>query len=153
MESFGVKFGRLVRAKRGIEGLSQDDLAEKAELTKARISYIETGKTGNPQIKTIDALCVALNISAEERAACYAPAPLLPQPLLEKLARQFGRDHSDALENELEAFLIEKAKEFGWCHLHLRERGSPMKNRKREIAAEGQNFRSCHRSKCCTWRR
>src|SRR5207247_11359486 len=25
----------------------------------------------------------------------------------------------------------------GWCHLHLRERGSPMKNRKREICTSG----------------
>src|SRR6516164_10798779 len=25
----------------------------------------------------------------------------------------------------------------GWCHLHFRERGSPMKNRKREICTSG----------------
>src|SRR5437016_13271333 len=25
----------------------------------------------------------------------------------------------------------------GWCHLHLREQGSPMKNRKREICTSG----------------
>src|SRR5437867_11698820 len=25
----------------------------------------------------------------------------------------------------------------GWCHLHLRERGSPMKNRTREICTSG----------------
>jgi transcriptional regulator with XRE-family HTH domain len=125
MESFGVKFGRLVRDKRGIEGLSQDDLAEKTELTKARISYIETGRIDNPQIKTIDALCVALAISAEERAACYAPRPSLPQPLLEKLARKFGHDNSDASENELEAFLIEKAKEFREMREHLDQMAQP----------------------------
>jgi transcriptional regulator with XRE-family HTH domain len=69
MDSFGVVFGRLVREKRGIEGLSQDGLAEKSGLPKARISDIETGKIANPQARTVDALCVALNISREERAA------------------------------------------------------------------------------------
>jgi transcriptional regulator with XRE-family HTH domain len=44
MERFGVLFGRLVREKRAIEGLSQDGLAEKTSLTKARISDIENGK-------------------------------------------------------------------------------------------------------------
>jgi transcriptional regulator with XRE-family HTH domain len=113
MDRFGVPFGRLVREKRGIEELSQDGLAEKSGLTKARISDIETGKIANPHIKTIDALCVALNISREERAACHtAPASGLPSRLLEKLARQFGRDMPEATEEELEAFLMAKAEEF-----------------------------------------
>jgi transcriptional regulator with XRE-family HTH domain len=113
MNRFGVLFGRLVRQKRGIEGLSQDRLAEKSGLTKARISDIETGKIANPQAKTVDALCVALDITREERAACHpAPASGLPSRLLEKLARHFGRDMPDATEQELEAFLMAKAEEF-----------------------------------------
>lgn len=113
MDRFGVLFGRLVREKRGIEGLSQDGLAEKSGLTKARISDIETGKIANPQARTVDALCVALNISREERAACHATSvPSLPPRLLEKLARHFGRDMPDATEEELEAFLMTKAEEF-----------------------------------------
>jgi transcriptional regulator with XRE-family HTH domain len=114
MDRFGVLFGRLVREKRGIEGLSQDGLAEQAGLTKARISDIETGKIANPQAKTVDALCVALNISREERAICNGtPASSLPSRLLEKLASHFGRDMPDATEEELEAFLMAKAEEFG----------------------------------------
>jgi transcriptional regulator with XRE-family HTH domain len=113
MDSFGVVFGRLVREKRGIEGLSQDGLAEKSGLPKARISDIETGKIANPQARTVDALCVALNISREERAACHAnTASRLPPRLLENLARHFGHDNPDALEDELEAFLRAKAAEF-----------------------------------------
>jgi transcriptional regulator with XRE-family HTH domain len=113
MGRFGVPFGRLVREKRGIEGLSQDGLADKTGLTKARISDIETGKIANPQAKTVDALCVALNISREERAACHtAPGSGLPSRLLEKLARHFGRDMPDATEEELEAFLMAKSEEF-----------------------------------------
>jgi transcriptional regulator with XRE-family HTH domain len=113
MESFGVLFGRLVREKRGIEGLSQDDLAAKSELAKARISEIETGKVAKPQAKTIDALCVALNISPEELKACYPDtASRLPARLLENLALRFGHDNPNAKEDELEAFLKEKAVEF-----------------------------------------
>jgi transcriptional regulator with XRE-family HTH domain len=113
MDSFGVQFGRLVRIKRGNKGLSQDRLAAKSGLTKARISDIETGKIANPQAKTVDTLCEALTISLEERRACHAaPAPGLPSRLLEKLARHFGRDTPDATEEELEAFLMAKAEEF-----------------------------------------
>ena len=87
MDRFGVLFGRLVKEKRGIEGLSQDGLAGKCGLAKARISDIEKGKIGNPQAKTVDALCVALNISREERAACHAaPMSSLPPRLLEQVA-------------------------------------------------------------------
>jgi transcriptional regulator with XRE-family HTH domain len=122
MDPFGVLFGRLVRDKRGIEGLSQDGLAEKSELSKARISDIETGKIANPQAKTVDALCVALNISREERAACHAARrPVLPPGLLKKLAHHFGRDLPDATEEELESFLIEKAKEFCEMGKRLKE--------------------------------
>ena len=106
-------FGRLVREKRGIEGLSQDGLAEKSSLPKPRISDIETGKIGNPQARTVDALCVALNISREERAACHPnTASRLPPRLLENLARLFGHRNPDGFEDELEAFLKAKAAEF-----------------------------------------
>jgi transcriptional regulator with XRE-family HTH domain len=113
MDPFGVLFGRLVREKRGVEGLSQDGLSEKTGLTKARISDVETGKVANPQAKTVDALCVALNITREERAACHASsASGLPARLLETLAHHFGSDMPEATEEELEAFLMAKAEEF-----------------------------------------
>jgi transcriptional regulator with XRE-family HTH domain len=113
MESFGVLFGRLIREKRGIEGLSQDALAGKTGLTKARISELENGKIQNPQIKTVDALCVALNIPRNERDQCRtATEPRLPPRLLENLALRFGHQNPDALEGDLETFLKEKATEF-----------------------------------------
>lgn len=119
MDPFGVLFGRLVREKRGVEGLSQDGLADKAGLTKARISDIETGKIANPQVRTVDALCVALAISRDERAACHSdPASGLPAHLLEKLVRHFGAEMPEATEEELESFLMAKAEEFG----EMRER-------------------------------
>jgi transcriptional regulator with XRE-family HTH domain len=112
MESFGVLFGRLIRYKRGIEDLSQDALAGKSGLTKARISNIETGKVPNPHIKTVDALCVALDISKEDREACRViTGPRLPPLLLENLALRFGHGNPAASEDQLTAFLREKALE------------------------------------------
>lgn len=120
MESFGVLFGRLIRDKRGIEGLSQDDLAAKSGLTKARISEIETGKITNPQVRTVDALCIALNILREERDACRVMnGPRLPPRLLENLALRFGHSNPDVSEDELVAFLKEKALEFRELQQHL----------------------------------
>ncbi|CCV03952.1 hypothetical protein MESS2_1160073 [Mesorhizobium metallidurans STM 2683] len=122
MDPFGVIFGRLVREKRGIEGLSQDGLAGKSGLTKARISEIETGRVANPQTKTVDALCVALEISREQRAACHPnSASGLPPRLLKILARHFGRDMPEATEEELETYLITKAEEFRQMQLRLQK--------------------------------
>jgi transcriptional regulator with XRE-family HTH domain len=113
MVSFGARFGALIREKRGIEGLSQDALAAKSKLTKARISDLETGKTPNPQAKTVDALCVALNISREERDACRSSSgPRLPPPLLENIALRFGLSNPEVSEDELQSFLKDKAHEY-----------------------------------------
>ena len=113
MENFGIKFGRLVRVKRGVEGLTQDSLAGKSGLTKARISDLENGKIPKPQSRTVDALVVALNISKAEREECWGVSvPDLPHQLLENLAMRFGHSNPDALEDELLAFLKAKATEF-----------------------------------------
>jgi transcriptional regulator with XRE-family HTH domain len=129
MEYFGIVFGRLIRDKRGIEQLSQDSLAAQSGLTKARISDIENGKIRNPHARTVDALCVALNISREERDACHnITGPRLPPRMLENLALRFGHSNPDASEDELEVFLKEKAVEFR----NMQERLAQM------IGAEGQ---------------
>jgi len=64
--SFGRKFGQLIKKMRGIEGLTQQELAVKAfgeEASKSKISLLENGHVEEPHISTIDALVVALNIS------------------------------------------------------------------------------------------
>jgi len=122
MDNFGVLFGRLVREKRGIEGLSQDQLAGKSDLTKARISELENGKISNPHTKTVDALCVALGITREERAACYSSLlTQLPPAALQRLALQFGAAMPDATEEELEAFLTRKADDLNDLRVRIRE--------------------------------
>ena len=73
--SFGIHFGELVALHRGEQGLSQKDLAIKAfddESRKPRISELERGKVDNPDIKIVDALTVALNLSPDSVSACRA---------------------------------------------------------------------------------
>jgi len=66
--SFGVKFGELVKRRRAIEDISQEELAARAfgdPDKKTRISELENGKVANPRPVTVDALCIALNINGE----------------------------------------------------------------------------------------
>ena len=67
--SFDKAFGRLIRQKRGVEGLTQQELAVLAfgkEANKTRISELENGRVANPQAKTVDALIIALKISQDK---------------------------------------------------------------------------------------
>ena len=60
-----AKLGARIRKKRRELGLSQEMLAEKASLTKAHISHIETGKTV-PSLKTLINIINTLECSADE---------------------------------------------------------------------------------------
>lgn len=69
MSSFGEIFGKLIREKRGIEGLTQQQLAVAAfrdEGKKTRISELESGKVKNPHRKTVDLLCSYFQITKDE---------------------------------------------------------------------------------------
>jgi transcriptional regulator with XRE-family HTH domain len=54
-------FGRSLRARRDAKGLSQEQLAERADLDRTYISDIERG-TRNPGIKNVVRLARALGI-------------------------------------------------------------------------------------------
>jgi transcriptional regulator with XRE-family HTH domain len=56
------RFGRAIRRRRRELDLSQEQLAERAELHRNYVSGIETG-TRNPSLKNIEKLAIALNIS------------------------------------------------------------------------------------------
>ncbi|MBD2596818.1 helix-turn-helix transcriptional regulator [Nostoc spongiaeforme FACHB-130] len=57
-----LRFGRSVRKRRRELDLSQEELAEKAELHRTYISSIESGKC-NVSLDNIEKLAKALNIS------------------------------------------------------------------------------------------
>lgn len=69
MLSFGEIFGKLIRERRGIEGLTQQQLAVSAfgdERKKTRISELESGKVKKPHRKTEDLLCSYFLITKDE---------------------------------------------------------------------------------------
>lgn len=88
-ESFGARFGRLIRERRGIEGMTLDELAYRAfgeTGRKGGLSDLEKGKVANPHQRTVDALIVALDLSAEDVARCHSPSvPSLPAGFLEEI--------------------------------------------------------------------
>ena len=58
------RFGAKVRALRNSQGLSQEDLAQKAELHRTYIGGIERGER-NISLINIEKLAIALNVTIE----------------------------------------------------------------------------------------
>ncbi|HXT37201.1 MAG TPA: helix-turn-helix domain-containing protein, partial [Chloroflexota bacterium] len=68
----GRPFGALLRAYRVGAGLSQEELAERAQLSPRTISDIERGITTAPYRDTVALLADALELGASDRAALEA---------------------------------------------------------------------------------
>lgn len=64
------RFGRAIRRRRRELDLSQEELAERAELHRNYVSGIETG-TRNPSLKNIEKLAKALDISVARLFSDY----------------------------------------------------------------------------------
>src|SRR6202165_5351909 len=72
-------FGVLLKRCRMAAGLTQEALAERANLSTRAISDLERGLSRAPRYDTLDMLTSAMNLSAEQRAALFAAArPPLP---------------------------------------------------------------------------
>src|ERR1051326_4911640 len=67
-------FGKLLRTYRMAAGLSQDELAERAGLSRRGISDLERGARRTPYPATVRRLAHALDLSVDERAALLASA-------------------------------------------------------------------------------
>lgn len=123
LDTFGARFGALVKTKRGLNGWSQERLAREIWTDAARkshVSKLERGGIPNPQANTIDEYANALNISGAEVDVCRTP-PALPVvedgteglPLiLENLALRFGIENPDASTDEKAAYLRDKARDY-----------------------------------------
>lgn len=68
----GQTFGALLRRLRRDAGLTQEELAERADTSPRTISDIERGVSNAPYRATIDALADALGLSDQRRAELYA---------------------------------------------------------------------------------
>lgn len=63
-----VGFGRLLRAHRGIAGLTQEELAARAGLSAEAISTLERGSRRAPRAATVECLAGALKLDPAQRA-------------------------------------------------------------------------------------
>src|SRR5215213_1576680 len=69
-----ASFGDMLRRLRSAAGLSQEDLAERAGLSRNGISNLERGATPAPRLETVRLLADALELSEDDRATLLAAA-------------------------------------------------------------------------------
>src|SRR5688572_22195427 len=68
-QSNGRDFGAILRRARRAAGLTQEELAERANISARSISDIERGVNRAPRKDTLELIADALGISNEERAS------------------------------------------------------------------------------------
>jgi transcriptional regulator with XRE-family HTH domain len=61
-----VDIGSRIRAARKAAGLSQEELARRADMSLKGMSYIERGHIGDPHLSSLNKIAVALNMSVGE---------------------------------------------------------------------------------------
>jgi predicted ATPase/transcriptional regulator with XRE-family HTH domain len=74
MSNGTTSFGDLLRRFRSAASLSQEDLAERAGLSRKGISDLERGSRRTPRLETVRLLADALSLSSTERATLLAAA-------------------------------------------------------------------------------
>jgi len=60
------RLGWMLKAMREARGLTQDELAKKAKLSKPYISQIENGVRKNPSLPTLERLAKALGVPVRD---------------------------------------------------------------------------------------
>ena len=80
MEMEPTTFGARLKRYRMTAELTQEALAERANLSTRAVSDLERGLSRTPRYDTLDLLAKAMNLSAEQRSALFAAArPSLPK--------------------------------------------------------------------------
>src|ERR687893_1658938 len=70
-----VSFGARLRRLREAAGLTQEELAERAGLTRKAVSVLERGQRKRPYPHTVRSLADALGLTGDERASLFASVP------------------------------------------------------------------------------
>jgi len=68
--SLSINFGRIVKRLREERGLSQEVLADRAELNRSYVGEVERG-TAMPSLSTVTKIAKALNLSSSDLLARY----------------------------------------------------------------------------------
>jgi len=82
-----LRFGEALRRLRRAQGLTQEELAARAELSVRHYQLLEAGESINPELLTLVALCRALEVGIAELV-------VLEDPIIEKRGR--GRPRKDS---------------------------------------------------------
>lgn len=64
-ENLTVRFGKLLAGRRKARGLTQEELANKAEISTSMVTQMETGVSA-PSINTVEVLAAVLEIDPSE---------------------------------------------------------------------------------------
>lgn len=114
MDRGGPSFGEVLRGLRSAAALSQEELAERAGLSRRGISDLERGARRSPRFETVRMLAEALAVDSDDRARLFDAArpglhqaglgarpafPARPLPLL--LTPLIGRDHELGVIREI----------------------------------------------------
>jgi transcriptional regulator with XRE-family HTH domain len=81
-EQRATRFGQVLRELRLVAGLTQEELAERSDLSARGISDLERGARLNPRLVTVRQLAAALQLVDADRAALEKAGyrPRVPQP-------------------------------------------------------------------------
>lgn len=98
--SVSSRLGKVVRALRTQNGLTQAQLAERAGLAVESVSRLETGRLANATVDVLDRLASSLGVALP---ALFEPtAPIKkggPRPVEKRLLAMLGRLSDDDLEH------------------------------------------------------
>jgi tetratricopeptide (TPR) repeat protein/transcriptional regulator with XRE-family HTH domain len=114
-----TSFGRVLRRHRTAAGLTQEALAERAQLSVDAISSLERGTRQTPHQGTVELLADALQLSAEDRIAFMAAArsrSILPFPFPASRAQPVTSAPP----------LVGRARELALIERHLAGEGPPL---------------------------
>ncbi|MCL1939699.1 MAG: helix-turn-helix domain-containing protein [Desulfovibrionaceae bacterium] len=89
MSEYQKAFGKNVRRLRLLRGMTQEKLADRANLSLQHVGAIERG-TGNPTLLSMERISVALRVSIEELFA-FEEFMRSPAEIREDLLRQLSR--------------------------------------------------------------
>ena len=110
-------FADLLKRHRGMAGLTQEALAERAGISARSLSDLERGVNPTPRADTVQRLAAALELPAQDRAAFEAAARKRPAPLSSRTAA--ARPHN--LPLPLTPLLGRERDEAAAAHLLLRD--------------------------------
>jgi non-specific serine/threonine protein kinase len=95
IDTVTLSLGDLLRRHRVAAGLTQEELAERAQVSARAVSDLERGARLRPRRDTIDLLGEALKLDTPARALLEVAARKLPQPLSATSDAGSGRDKSE----------------------------------------------------------